>query len=33
MIMLLIVVAALPLIIVGMALQAHPPDEVGEDLG
>jgi hypothetical protein len=29
MIMLLVVVAALPLIIVGMALQAHPPEDVG----
>jgi hypothetical protein len=27
MIMLLLVVATLPLIIVGMALQAHPPEE------
>ena len=30
MIMLLVVVAALPLIIVGMALQAHPPEDVSE---
>ena len=28
MIMLLVVVAALPLIIVGMALQAHPPEDL-----
>jgi hypothetical protein len=33
MIMLLLVVAALPLIIVGLALQAHAPDELPDDLG
>jgi len=32
MIMLLVVVAVLPLIMVGMALQAHPPEELTEDL-
>jgi len=32
MIMLLVVVAVLPLIMVGMALQAHAPDELPEDL-
>jgi hypothetical protein len=32
MIVLLLVVAALPLIIVGMALQAHGPEELSDDL-